>query len=108
MRWTAVMVSVKSYAHEAHADTQVSGEDNVPFLAFPQHHILCWSPLQIGRELHDSKKYRRRQAGMKGFVNITLVCGHQKLVSPVPQQEVVAPASQALTCDNDRDSPGSL
>lgn len=45
---------------------------------------------------------------MKGLVNITLVCGHQKLVSPVPQQEVVAPASQALTCDNDRDSPGSL
>ena len=36
MRLTAVMVSVDSYAHEAHADTQVSGEDNVPF---PSHSV---------------------------------------------------------------------
>ena len=96
----------KELCTQTHADTQVSGEDNVPF---PSHNdTSCVRALcgQAGSFM--IAKIPGRQAGMKGLVNITLVCGHQKLVSPVTQQVVVAPTSQSLTCDNDRDSPGSL
>lgn len=72
----SVMVSLESYAHEAYTDTQISREDNVPF---PSHSVTSCVRTICG------------QAGIKGLVNITLVCGQQKLVPHVPQQEVVAP-----------------